>query len=99
MGSVEAHTEITVENSLTTGQIMRSRFSDFEVQDILIDDDCDRLLIGQIMTRLCGSTSALKAQKWLVMYSAAHVYFFISAPGYRHLTSQPRSATGSNRNE
>lgn len=47
MGSAEAHTKITVENTLTTGQIMRGRFSDFDVQGTSIEADGDRLLLGQ----------------------------------------------------
>jgi hypothetical protein len=41
MGSAEARTKITVENALTTGQIMQGRFSDFDVQGASIEADGD----------------------------------------------------------
>lgn len=47
MGSAEAHTKITVENTLTTEQIMRGRFSDFDVQGTSIEADGDRLLLRE----------------------------------------------------
>lgn len=47
MGSAEAHTKITVENTLTTEQIMRGRFSDFNVQGTSIEADGDRLLLRE----------------------------------------------------
>ncbi|MGE8066176.1 hypothetical protein [Pseudomonas sp. NPDC089569] len=45
MGSAEARTKIKVENTLTTGQIMRGRYSDFDVQGSSIEADGDRLLL------------------------------------------------------
>lgn len=45
MGPAETCTRITVENTLTTGQIMRGRFGDFDVQGTSIEADGDRLLL------------------------------------------------------
>lgn len=46
MESAETRTKITVENTLTTAQIMRGRFSDFEVQGTSIEADGDRQLLA-----------------------------------------------------
>jgi hypothetical protein len=47
MESAETRTKITVENTLTTGQVMQGRFSDFDVQGTSIEADGDRLLLAR----------------------------------------------------
>ncbi|MHC5195050.1 hypothetical protein ACYSUW_14945 [Pseudomonas frederiksbergensis] len=47
MESVEARPKIKVENTLTTGQFMRGRFSDFDVLGSSIEAEADRLLLAR----------------------------------------------------
>jgi len=47
MESAETRTRIMVENTLTTGQVMQGRFSDFDVLGTSIEADGDRLLLAR----------------------------------------------------
>lgn len=47
MDSAETRTKITVENTLSTKQVMQGRFSDFDVQGTSLEADGDRLLLAR----------------------------------------------------
>lgn len=61
MGSAEARTKITVENALTTRQIMQGRFSDFDVQGTSIEADGDRLLLDRNFEGALGVYLSIEA--------------------------------------